>query len=54
MLSSRIEVDGSKLYATKGAIVIPNGQINDSQDGFLAEGGKPASEPKRTKHEGGA
>ena len=38
----------------KETIVVTSAQINESQAGFLAKGGKPAPTPKRMKHEGGA
>ena len=53
-LSSRIEVDGSNCNRGKEIIVVTSAQINELQAGFLAEGGKPAPTPKRTKHQGGA
>jgi len=51
---AELKLTGRNSTRRKETIVIPNRQTNESQTDFLAEGRKPASEPKRTKNEGGA
>jgi len=51
---AELKLAGRNCNRGKETIVVTNTQINDSQSGFLAEGGMPAPTRKTTKHQGGA